>query len=166
MTITGRPTSFESDRSRRQPRFGGMIGSKVGYVIATLVGIILLIMAARFVYHTRIETFFLTYFPGNNYAAARDLPTFDERGEPRIVLVRTAGHIECFDVYYSLGLWNLLQANPSSRVRVTYRVRYRFGHPFWIETLDVAGLGVEPTTSRFSMRGSRREGNVSPAECF
>ena len=41
-----------------------------------------------------------------------------------------------------LKTW-LLEASPSRRAEITYRVRYRF-HPFWIETLDVAGLGIEP----------------------
>jgi len=134
--------------------------------VAAVAAIILLVPAARFVYHTKIETFSLTYFPGDSYFPVRPLPTADEHGEPRVVLVRKAGYIECFDIFYSRELKDLLQGTPSGRVGVTYRVRYRFSHSFWVETLDVAGLGIKPSTSRYATQGSYRAGNVSPAGCF
>ena len=138
----------------------------LGTAVAAVAAIILLVPAARFVYHTETETFSLTYFPGDSYTPVRPLPAADEHGEPRVVLVRRAGDIECFDVFYSQELKDLLQGAPSGRVSVTYRVRYRFGHPFWVETLDVAGLGIKPSTSRYGTQGSYRAGNVSPAGCF
>jgi hypothetical protein len=162
MTLSGQPKTIESSGNRREPR----LPRKLGYSVAVVAAIILLVSAARFIYHTKTETFSLAYFPGNTYAPARELPGVDEHGEPRVVLVRRTGQIECFDVFYSQKLRDLLQASPSRRVNITYRVFYRFGHSFWIETLDVAGLGIEPSTSRFSVRGNYRTGNTTPGECF
>ena len=162
MTLPGQPKTIKSSGNRREPR----LLRKLGYSIAALAAIVLLVPAARFIYHTKTETFSLTYFPGNTYAPVRDLPGVDEHGEPRVVLVRRKGQMECFDVFYSQKLNDLLEANPSRRVNITYRVFYRFGRPFWIETLDVAGLGIEPDISRFSVQGSHRTGNTKPGECF
>ena len=79
--------------------------------------------------------------------------------------MRRSGQIECFDVLYSRELKELMEASPSRRAEMTYRVRYRF-RPFWIETLDVAGLGIEPSRSPYTVQGVHRNGNVSPGECF
>ena len=145
---------------------GRRIRTGLAYAIFAAIAVIALVPISWFVYHTRTESFALTYFPGDSYASARNFPTVDERGEPRVVLVRKVGEIECFDVFYSQKLKDLLQASSSGQVRVNYRVFYRFGHPFWIETLGVAGLGIEATTSRYAVKGSRRTGNTSPGECF
>jgi hypothetical protein len=74
--------------------------------------------------------------------------------------------MECFDVFYSHTLKEVVETTPSQRIQVNYRVRYRFGHSFWIETLDVAGLGIEPSTSRYTVRGAYRTGDTAPGECF
>jgi hypothetical protein len=116
-------------------------------------------------YYTRTETFWLTYFPDNTYQPTINLPNVDRQGRPKVVMVRTAGQIECFDVFYSRKLKELLEASASRRAVITYRVKYRL-HPFWIETLDVAGLGIEPSTSPYMVRGAYRNGNVGPGECF
>jgi hypothetical protein len=118
-----------------------------------------------FGYYTKTETFWLSYFPDDTYQPASTLPRVDGQGRPKVVMVRRLGQIECFDVFYSRNLKELLESSPSKRVTITYRVRYRL-RPFWIETLDVAGLGVEPSTSPYTARGAYRMGNVGPGECF
>jgi hypothetical protein len=147
---------------------GQMRIQKSGYraAFAALATLLLLIPAAHFVYHTRAKTFSLTYFPDNLYPPAGALPTADEHGGPRVVLVRRAGQVECFDVYYSQKLKQLLEATAAGRIQIVYRVSYRFGRPFWIETMDVGGLGIEPVTSRYTVKGTYRTGKVSPGECF
>jgi hypothetical protein len=133
--------------------------------ITALVGIAVVVYAIFFGYYTRTKTFWLTYFPDNTYQPARNLPNVDGQGQPKVVMVRRSGQIECFDVFYSRKLKELLEASPSRGAAITYRVRYRL-HPFWIETLDVAGLGIEPSTSPYTVRGVYRNGNVGPGECF
>jgi hypothetical protein len=115
---------------------------------------------------TRSETFQLTYFPANTYQPTSALPAVDEQGRPKVVLVRRVGQIECHDVFYSQELKDLLERTPLHQAQVTYRVNYRFGRPFWIETLDVAGLGVGPITQGPSVSGSFRTGDVPPGNCF
>ena len=132
---------------------------------AIVTGAAIIVYAIFFGYYARTKTFWLTYFPDNTYQPASSLPNVDGQGQPKVVMVRRSGQIECFDVFYSRKLKELLEASPSHRATVTYRVRYRL-HPFWIETLDVAGLGVEPTTSPYSAKGAHRSGNAAPGECF
>jgi hypothetical protein len=136
-----------------------------GYRVAVIGIAIVLIYAGFFGYYTRTRTFSLTYFPDNTYMPTKSLPNFDGRGEPKVVMVRRSGPIECFDVFYSHQLKQLLEAGSSGSASITYRVRYRF-HSFWIETLDVAGLGIEPSTSPYGVRGAYRNGNVDPGDCF
>ena len=118
-----------------------------------------------FLFKSRTETLQLWYFPGSSYAPTNELALLDEQGRPKVVLVRKAGQVECFDVFYSQKLQQSLEREPSKPARVTYRVSYRFGKSFWIETLDVAGLGIEPITNR-NISGSFRTGGVSPGDCF
>ena len=133
--------------------------------ITALIGTAVLVYAIFFGYYTRTKTFWLTYFPDNTYQPASNLPNVDGQGQPKVVMVRRSGQIECYDVFYSRKLKELLEASPSGRAAITYRVRYRL-HPFWIETLDVAGLGIEPSTSPYTVQGAYRNGNVGPRECF
>jgi hypothetical protein len=133
--------------------------------IATVVGTVLAVFLIFFGYYSRTETFWLTYFPDDTYPPASNLPNVDGQGQPKVVMVRRSGQIECFDVFYSHKLKELLEANPSQRAAITYRVRYRL-RPLWIETLDVAGLGIQPSTSPYSVRGAYRKGNVDPGNCF
>ena len=133
--------------------------------ITALIGTAVVVYAIFFGYYTRTKTFWLTYFPDNTYQPASNFPNVDGQGQPKVVMVRRSGQIECFDVFYSRKLKELLEASPSRRAAITYRVRYRL-HPFWIETLDVAGLGIEPSTSPYTVRGAYRNGNVGPGECF
>ena len=135
-----------------------------GY-FAAVIATAIVVYAIFFGYYTRTNTFWLTYFPDNTYQPASTLPNVDGRGQPKVVMVRRSGQIECFDVFYSRRLRELLETSSSRRAAVTYRVRYRF-HPFWVETLDVAGLGIEPSTSPYTVRGAYRNGNISPGECF
>jgi hypothetical protein len=116
-------------------------------------------------FRKRTETLQLWYFPGNSYAPTNELAPADEQGKPKVVLVRKVGQMDCYDVFYSQKLQQLLGREPSKPVNVTYRVNYRFGKLFWIETLDVAGLGIEPITSR-SISGSVRTGDVAPRDCY
>ena len=136
-----------------------------GCYITALIGAALVVYVIFFGYYTRTKTFWLTYFPDNTYQPASSLPSVDGRGQPKMVMVRRSGQIECFDVFYSGKLKERLEANHSERTTITYQVRYRL-HPIWIETLDVAGLGIEPSTSPYSVRGAFRNGNVNPENCF
>ena len=138
---------------------------KRGGYFAAVIGTAIVVYAIFFGYYTKTETFWLTYFPDNTYQPASNLPNVDGQGQPKVVMVRRSGQIECFDVFYSRRLEELLEASPSRRAAITYRVRYRL-HPFWIETLDVAGLGIEPGTSPYTVQGAHRNGNVGPGECF
>jgi hypothetical protein len=133
--------------------------------ITALIATAVVLYAIFFGYYTRTKTFWLTYFPDNTYQPASNLPNFDGQGNPKVVMVRRSGQIECFDVFYSRKLQELLKASPSRSVAITYRIRYRL-HPFWVEPLDVAGLGIEPSTSPYTVRGAYRSGNVGPGECF
>ena len=142
-----------------------MAKRKRGGYFAAVIGTAIVVCAIFFGYYTRTKTFWLTYFPDNTYQPASNLPNVDGQGQPKVVMVRRSGQIECFDVFYSRKLKELLEASPSRRAAITYRVRYRL-HPFWIETLDVAGLGIEPSTSTYTARGAYRNGNVGPEECF
>ena len=136
-----------------------------GVYVAAAIGAAIIFYAIFFGYYARTKTFWLTYFPNNTYQPTSNFPDVDGQGQPKVVLVRRSGQIECFDVYYSRKLKELLEATPSQRAAITYRVKYRL-HPFWIETLDVAGLGIEPGTSPYTVRGTHRNGNVDPGECF
>ena len=138
---------------------------KRGGYFAAVIGAAIVVYAIFFGYYTKTETFWLTYFPDNTYQPASNLPNVDGQGQPKVVMVRRSGQIECFDVLYSHKLKELLEASPSRSATITYRVRYRL-HPLWIETVDVAGLGIEPSTSPYTVRGAYRKGNVGPAECF
>jgi len=131
-----------------------------------LVGTVAIVWLILFGYRMRTEIFWLTYFPDNTYQPTGNLPNVDGKGQPKVVMVRKSGQIECFDVFYSRRLRELLEASSSRRASITYRVRYRLGRPFWIETLDVAGLGIEPSTSPYSVRGAYRQGKVGPGSCF
>lgn len=62
------------------------------------------------------------------------------KGNPKVVLVRTVGSLECFEVCYSAELARLVKENPAQPIRATYRVSVRFGWPDWIETLETAGI--------------------------
>lgn len=161
MTMT-RPGEFRTRNSTPERPFR----TRLTYTTIVVVALTALVPLAWWVYHTRTESFELTYFPDDTYAPARNLPTVDDRGQPRVVLVRKAGQIECFDVFYSQKLMDLLRTTPNRQITAKYRVFYRFGHPFWIETLDVAGLGIEPSTSRYTVGGSYRTGDADPGECF
>ena len=136
-----------------------------GCYITALIGAAIVVYVIFFGYYTRTQTLWLTYFPDNTYRPASSLPYVDGRGQPKVVMVRRSGQIECFDVFYSRKLKELLEATHSARATITYHVRYRL-HPFWIETLDVAGLGIEPSTSPYSVRGAYRNGSVNPGNCF
>jgi hypothetical protein len=133
--------------------------------ISALIAAAVVVYLIFFGFYTRTETFWLTYFPDDTYQPASKLPDVDGKGHPKVVMVRRSGQIECFDVFYSHKLKERLEANPSHRAAITYRVRYRL-RPFWIETVDVAGLGVEPSTSPYTARGEYRKGNVDPGNCF
>lgn len=130
-----------------------------------LFGAAIVIYVVFFGYYTKTETFWLTYFPNNTYQPTSDFPNVDGSGQPKVVMVRRAGQIECYDVFYSRKLKELLETGSSRRVEITYRVRYRL-RPFWVEPLDVAGLGIEPSTSPYSVRGTYRKGTVDPGKCF
>ncbi len=136
---------------------------RVCYITA-LIGIAV-VCIVFFGYYTKTEIFWLSYFPDDSYQPASSLPRVDGQGQPKVVMVRRSGQIECFDVFYSRNLKELLESSPSRRAAITYRVRYRL-RPFWIETLDVAGLGIEPSTSPYTARGAYRRGSVDPGECF
>jgi hypothetical protein len=136
------------------------------YVTACLAGITVVVLLVLFGYRTRTETLSLTYFPDNAYQPTSNLPEVDGRGQPKVVMVRRSGQIECFDVFYSRKLREFMEAAPSRQAAITYRVRYRMGRPFWIETLDVAGLGAEPAMSLYGVRGVYRTGNVGAGNCF
>jgi hypothetical protein len=138
---------------------------KRGGYFAAVIGTAVVVYVIFFGYYARTETFWLTYLPDNTYQPASNLPNVDGQGQPKVVMVRRSGQVECFDVFYSRKLKEQLEANPSRRAAITYRVRYRL-HPFWIETPDVAGLGIEPGTSPYTVRGAYRNGNVGPGECF
>jgi len=138
---------------------------KRGGYFAAVIGTAVVVYVIFFGYYARTETFWLTYLPDNTYQPASNLPNVDGQGQPKVVMVRRSGQVECFDVFYSRKLKERLEANPSRRAAITYRVRYRL-HPFWIETPDVAGLGIEPGTSPYTVRGAYRNGNVGPGECF
>ena len=138
---------------------------KRGGYFAAVIGTAMIVYAIFFGSYTRTKTFWLTYFPDDTYQPANNLPDVDGLGQPKVVMVRRSGQIECFDVFYSRKLKELLEASPSRRAAITYRVWFRL-HPFWIETLDVAGLGIEPSTSPYSVQGTHRNGNVGPGECF
>ena len=129
---------------------------KRGGYFAAVIGTAAVVYAIFFAYYARTETFWLTYFPDNTYQPASNLSNVDGQGQPKVVMVRRSGQIECFDVFYSRKLKELLEASSSRRAAITYRVRYRL-HPFWIETLDVAGLGIEPATSPYSVQGAHRK---------
>src|SRR5262249_40311410 len=74
-------------------------------IAAVFVLVILLIGALiRYAYTTRVETFYYTWYPGNSYAPARSWPQVSEQGDPKVVLVRPRGSIECFEIYYSKPL--------------------------------------------------------------
>jgi len=132
--------------------------------ITALIGIAV-VAIVFFGYYTKTETFWLSYFPDDSYQPASGLPRVDGQGRPKVVMVRRSGQTECFDVFYSRNLKELLESSPSQRAAITYRVRYRL-RPFWIETVDVAGLGIEPSTSPYTVRGAYRTGRVDPCECF
>jgi hypothetical protein len=136
------------------------------YVAAILAGIAVVVLLVLFGYRTRTETLSLTYFPDNTYQPASNLPDVDERGQPKVVMVRRSGQADCFDVFYSNKLREFMEAAPSRQAAITYRIRYRMGRPFWVETLDVAGLGAEPTASPYSVRGAYRTGDVGVRNCF
>lgn len=138
---------------------------KRGSYFAVVLGTAIVVYVIFFGYYTRTKTYWLTYFPDNTYQPANYLPAIDGQGQPKVVMVRRSGQIECFDVFYSRKLKELLEARPSRGAAITYRVRYRL-HPFWIETSDVAGLGIEPSTSPYTIRGTYRNGNVGPDNCF
>ena len=91
-------------------------------------------------HHTRVESFYYRWYPGNTYVPARQFPDLDVKGLPKVVLVRSVGPTECFAVYYSKEFEALLEKDPSRPVKVTYRVSVRFGWPYWIETLETAGM--------------------------
>jgi len=141
-----------------------MVKWKWGYLVA-VIGTAIVVYAIFFGYYTRTKTFWLTYFPDNTYQPASNLPNVDGQGQPKVVMVRRSGQIECFDVFYSRKLKERLEASPARGATITYQVRYRL-HPFWIETVDVAGLGIEPSTSPYTVRGAYRNGNAGPGECF
>ena len=138
---------------------------RVCYLTA-LVGTVVIVWLILFGYRTRTETFWLTYFPDNTYQPTGNLPNVDGKGQPKVVMVRKSGQIECYDVFYSRKLREFLESSSSRGASITYRVRYRLGRPFWIETLDVAGLGIEPSTSPYSVQGAYRQGEVGPGSCF
>lgn len=138
---------------------------KQGGYIGPVIGTGIVIYAIFFGYYTRTKTFWLTYFPDNVYQPASNLPSGDGERQPKVVMVRRSGRIECFDVFYAHKLKELLEASPTQRAAITDRVRYRL-HPFWIETLDVAGLGIEPLTRPYTVRGAYRNGEVGPGACF
>jgi hypothetical protein len=149
------------------PRPGRSKSRRNAWRIGTaLVAVLLLIPLAHFIYHRKVETFALTWYPGDSYRPALGLPKVGDHGEPRVVLVRRSGLIDCFDVLYSQELEGLLQTSPR-QVNITYRISYRFGRPIWIEVLDVAGLGPAVSTSRYTVVGaSYRTGDVKPEGCF
>jgi hypothetical protein len=68
-----------------------------GYFAALIVAIV--VYAIFFGYYTRTKTFPLTYFPDNTYQPASNLPNVDGQGQPKVVMVRRSGRIECFDVF-------------------------------------------------------------------
>jgi len=136
-----------------------------GLYITAVIGAAIVGYVILFGYYTRTKTFWLTYFPDNTFQPASNLPDLDGQGQPKVVLVRGSGQIQCFEVFYSRKLKEVLEASPSRRAAVTYQVKYRL-HPFWIETLDVAGLGIEPSTSPYTVRGAYRNGPVAFGDCF
>jgi hypothetical protein len=138
---------------------------KRGGDVAAVTGTVLVACVIFLGYYSRTKTYWLTYFPDNTYPPASSFPNADGQGQPKVVMVRRSGQIECFDVFYSRKLKELLEASPSRRAPITYRIKYRL-HPFWIETLDVAGLGIEPSTSPYSLQGTHRNGDVAAGECF
>jgi hypothetical protein len=102
---------------------------KRGGYFAAVIGTAVVVYVSLFGYYARTKTFWLTYFPDNTYQPANNLPNVDGQGQPKVVMVRRSGQIECFDVFYSRKLKEQLEANPSRRAAITYRVRYRL-HPF------------------------------------
>jgi hypothetical protein len=133
-------------------------------VVLLLAAIVALGFLAHFVHHKKRVTYLMTWYPGNTYWPARDLPDtnqFDpalKHGEPKVVLVREANGIQCYEVYYSRKLEKLLENTPSRQVSVTYLLNYRFGKPSWIEFVDTAGLGP--------VVGEEFGGQVGHGECF
>jgi hypothetical protein len=84
---------------------------KRGGYFAALIGTTIIVYAIFFGYYTRTRIFWLTYFPDNSYRPASNLPSVDGQGEPEVVMVRRSGQIECFDVFYSRKLEELLEAS-------------------------------------------------------
>jgi len=163
MTTAANPRSFETHQGHARPKSR----RAAWHIGAALVVVLLLIPLVHFIYHRKIETFALTWYPNDSYRPALHLPKVGDNGEPSVVLVRRSGLMDCFDVLYSQELDRLLRSTPSRQVNTTYRISYRFGRPIWIEVLDVNGLGPTVSTSRYTVVGaSYRTGNVSPGECF
>ena len=136
---------------------------KLAKVVLVLT-IVALSFLAHFVHHKKRVTYRMTWYPGNTYKPARDIPEtnpFRARptyGEPKVVLVREANGIQCYEVYYSRKLEKLLEDTPSRQVSVTFLVSYRFGKPYWIEPVDTAGLGTR-VVEEFG-------GQLGHGECF
>lgn len=103
---------------------------------------VLLLAFLFFWKHDKVETVYYTWYPGNSYddQYIESFPARDVGGEPRIVLVRKVGNIDCTAVYYSNELEVLLEKASSRQVKVTYRVTMKFGRTSWIETLDTQGI--------------------------
>lgn len=102
-----------------------------------------MLLALAFLYaahHTRTESFYYRWYPDESYVPTRQSPEFDLKGNPKVVLVRTVGSLECYEVYYSRELERLVKENPAQPIKVTFRVSVRFGWPYWIETLETAEM--------------------------
>src|SRR5437870_6520304 len=113
-----------------------------------LTAIVALGFLVHFVHHKKRVTYLMTWYPGNTCWPARHFTETNPfraqatYGEPKVVLVREANGIQCYAVYYSRKLEELLEHTPSRQVSVTYLVSYRFGKPSRIEPVDTAGLGT------------------------
>lgn len=110
---------------------------KVALILSAVLGGIALI---HYVHHTRIESFDYVWEPDGRDSPAQEAPDIDVNGNPKVVLVRSVGNLQCYATYYDRELAQIVEQHPTRPVRVTYRVRVRFGHVYWIETLETAGM--------------------------
>jgi hypothetical protein len=152
--------SVSADRPPEQLRNVGRPSSTIRRIVIVVIATGLILFFAYEFEHATQMAFVLTWFPGDSYVPARIFPEISPDGEPKIVLVRKNDSVECYEILYSRLLESALEKSPSREVNITYVVRFRFGRPYWIETVDVAGLGIRPTSSYDKF------GQTGRGECF
>lgn len=134
-----------------------MISRKFRAAVAVPLALLVAIgLSYYYLYHARIESFDYFWFPRDTYAPALKWPS-EEKGQPRVVLVRSVGKLQCYSIYYDKRLASMVERNPTRPVRVKFRVKVRFGYPYWIEVVDTAG---DPSIAWGQL------GQLGRGECF